>query len=380
MKQSSFYSQTQNKRVLSLFLELVQIDSLTYNEEAVLNYLKQFCQRLNISYQTDKAGEKIGGKANNLIMYLPGAKKATPIFFSCHLDTVAPGQGIEPLVKDGVISSKGETILGADDKAGVAVLLRLAEEVAANPNKFGPIEIVFTVAEEKGLLGSKNLDYSLVKAKFGFVFDAAEPVGHITTRAPYHDSFTATFIGQASHAGVSPEKGVNAIVAAAKAISKMKLGRIDRETTANIGVIEGGRATNIVPEKVVIKGEARSLVLPKLKSQIAQMQKAVEQAAAEVGAKVEVEVNREYNGFSLNKTHQAVKIAQTAMKALGLEPVCVATGGGSDVNIFNAKGKEAVNLGVGYKDPHTTNETIAVAQLVKAAELAVEIAKVAAGF
>jgi len=352
----------------------VQLESLTYQETKVVNFIIQVCQRLNLTYKTDTAGRKIGGQADNLVVYLPGKKQQPPIFFNCHLDTVAPANGVKPVIKDGIIASAGQTVLGADDKAGVAVLLELAHQVVAQPEKFGPIELVFTVAEEKGLLGSKNLDYSLVKAKYGFVFDAAEPVGYLTTQAPYHDSFTATFFGRAAHAGVSPEKGINAVVAAAKAVAKMRLGRLDSQTTANIGAIEGGQATNIVPEKAVIKGEARSLVLAKLKSQIAQMQKAAEQAAQEVGAKVEVNVSREYDGFSLTESHYTVKIAKKAVAAIGLKPVCVATGGGSDVNIFNAKGKEAINLGVGYKDPHTTNETIAVADLSKAAALAVAIA------
>lgn len=363
------------ERLLQSFFELVRIDSLTFDEKRVIDHLAGRLSSLGLLIKTDDAGGKIGGTVGNLIAHLPGDPAVTPIFFNCHVDTVEPGVGVEPHYENGVISSKGETVLGADDKAGVAALVEMAQVLTEEALIHGPIDLVLTVGEEKGLLGAKNLDWSLVTGRYGFVLDAAGPVGDITITAPWQNTITAAFTGKAAHAGVNPEGGISAIQAAARAVETMPLGRRDKETTANIGVIHGGRAINIVPDAAEIKGEARSLKVSKLNRQTERMLQAADRAAKAYGAAVETTVNREYDGFNLSPKNQVVVWAAKAIEAMGIRPAYIATGGGSDTNVFNAQGIPTVNLGVGYLDPHTTTESISLDQLAKAAELAVAIAR-----
>lgn len=363
-------------RLLAGFFELVRIDSLTFNEKKLVGHITDKLTAIGWQVKIDGAGAKIGGDTGNLIAHRPGNPGKPAIFFSCHLDTVEPGVGIEPVVVDGVIRASGNTVLGADDKAGIAAVMEMAQVIAADPGDVGAIDIVFTVGEEKGLLGAKNLDWQMVTGRYGFVLDAAGLVGDITTMAPWQNTFEAVFTGKASHAGVSPETGVSAIQAAARAIETMPLGRRDRETTANIGMIEGGRAPNIIPDKAVIKGESRSLKVSKLNRQTDRMVQAANRAAKAFGATVEVDVAREYDGFKLALKDEVAVWAGQALESIGVKPVYAATGGGSDTNVFNSQNVPTVNLGVGYKDPHTTSESISVDQLTLAAKLAVAIARV----
>ena len=363
------------KRLVANFFELVGIDSLTFNEKDLVDYLSNKLRGLGFSINIDGAGKKIGGNSGNLIAHLPGDTSKPAIFFNCHLDTVEPGIGIEPVLIDGIIKSKSKTILGADDKAGVAALLEMAHAVVEEKASVGPIDIIFTVAEEKGLLGAKHLDWSLVTGECGFVLDAAGMVGEVTIVAPWQNSISAVFYGKAAHAGICPESGVSAIQAAARAVETMPLGRRDRETTANIGEIKGGRAPNIVPESAEIKGEARSAKVSKLNRQTDRMVQAINRSARAYGATADVKVTREYDGFNLSSKNKVVARAGLALKAIGVEPIYTATGGGSDTNVFNAQNIPTVNLAVGYLDPHTTNESISVDQLLLAAELALTIAK-----
>ncbi|MDP1809219.1 MAG: M20/M25/M40 family metallo-hydrolase [Actinomycetota bacterium] len=364
-------------RLLACFLELVRIDSLTFNEKKLVDHLADKLTAIGWQVKIDGAGAKIGGDTGNLIAHRPGNKAKPAIFFSCHLDTVEPGVGIEPVVVDGVVSAKGDTVLGADDKAGIAAVMEMAQVIVADPGEVGPIDIVFTVGEEKGLLGAKNLDWRMVTGRCGFVLDAAGMVGDITIVAPWQNTVNAVFFGKASHAGVSPETGVSAIQAAARAIETMPLGRRDRETTANIGIIQGGRAPNIIPDKAEIKGEARSLKISKLNRQTDRMAQAANRAAKAFGATVEVDIAREYDGFKLSLKDEVVVWAGRALESIGVKPAYAATGGGSDTNVFNSQSVSTVNLGVGYMDPHTTSESISVDQLTLAARLAVAIARVA---
>jgi tripeptide aminopeptidase len=367
------------RRLVSNFFELVRIPSPTFHEKQVVDYLQAKLTPLGFQVGTDDAGTAIGGDTGNLLAHLPGDPEKPAIFFSAHLDTVEPATGIDPVESDGVITAQGDTILGADDKAGVAALLEMAYQVAEHPGTRGSIDLVFTVGEEKGLLGAKGLDWTLVRGDYGFVFDAAGPVGDVTVIAPWQNTIGAVFLGKAAHAGVSPETGVSAIQAAARAVETMPLGRRDHETTANIGLIEGGRAINIVPERAEIKGEARSLKISKLNRQTDRMVLAAERAAKAYGAAVETTVLREYDGFNLSTKDQVVVWAGRALESIGVKPSYVATGGGSDTNVFNARSIPTVNLGVGYRDPHTTDESISVDELARVAELAVAIVKVVAG-
>jgi tripeptide aminopeptidase len=365
--------------LLSTFLDLVKIDSLTFNEKSLANYIGKCLKKMGISFEIDSAGKQVGSNTGNLVARIParGKSKARPILFAAHMDTVAPGTGVQPVVKNGTVRSKGDTILGADDKAGCAIILESLQSLREGNLFHGDIEVVFTIAEEKGLLGAKCLDFDKLKAKWGFVMDGDGTIGNIIVKAPYQDALKMVFKGKAAHAGVNPENGINAIRAASVAISKMKLGRIDEETTANMGVIRGGRAINIVPDETIVEGEARSHSKAKLKVQIRQMLDCAKEANKEVGTKTEVELKRLYDGFAFGEKDKVVSLAMEAARRIEVTPKLVASGGGSDTNIFNKKGIEAVNLSVGARDVHTTSESVSVEAMVKAAEMVIHLIELA---
>lgn len=366
-------------RLLQTFLELVQTDSLSLRERKVGQYILRVLAELGLKVKVDDAAEKIGGEFGNVIAVLESnCEGADAVLLNSHMDTVGPAEGIKPLVIDGIVRSDGKTVLGADDKAGIAVILEGLRSVLESGMEHGRIEIAFTVAEEIGLLGSKNLDLSEFEANHVFILDGEGEVGGIVIRAPSQNSIKATFKGKAAHAGLNPEEGVSAIRAAAEAISCMKLGRIDKETTANVGIMRGGRAANIVPEEAYLEGEARSLSEEKLESQTREMEKCLEEAASRLGAQVETVITRAYSAFNLSPENEIVKIAAEAAGNLGIKARLTATGGGSDTNVFNEAGLPAINLSVGYENVHTTREKVPVENLEKAARYLFEIISVVA--
>jgi tripeptide aminopeptidase len=363
------------KRLVSEFMELVKIDSVTRSEGNVAKVIKEILEGLGAEVYVDNAGEKVGSNTGNIIAKIKGKLEKPTILFSAHMDTVVPGEGINPIIKDGVIYSERDTILGADDKAGIAAIIEGIRVLKENNIPHGDIEILFTIAEEGGLFGVKNLEYKKLEAQLGYVLDSDGKPGTIVVKGPAQDKIDVTIKGKAAHAGVSPEQGVSAIVIASKAISNMNLLRIDEDTTANIGVISGGTATNIVTEKVEIKGEARSTVEEKLNSQTKHMVECFEQWAKELGGEAIVSTERVYSAFNLTENDPVVKNAIKAAENLGFNVVLKATGGGSDTNILNTYGIPTVNLGIGMVKPHTTDEQIAIEDLVNSAKYVVELIK-----
>jgi tripeptide aminopeptidase len=291
------------------------------------------------------------------------------------MDTVVPGKGVKPSVKDGYVVTDGTTILGADDKAGLAAMFESLRVLKEENIEHGTIQFIITVGEESGLVGAKALDPSLVKAKYGFALDSDGKVGTIVVAAPTQAKVKAVIYGKTAHAGVAPEKGVSAITIASKAIAKMPLGRIDSETTANIGRFEGGKATNIVADRADILAEARSLVPEKMEAQVEKMKKAFHEAAEEMGGKVEVDVQVMYPGFKFADGDQVVEIAKKAAAKIGRESKLEQSGGGSDANVIAGFNIPTVNLAVGYEEIHTTNERMPVEELVKLSEMVVAIIK-----
>lgn len=361
---------TVNKeRLVDEFLELVQIDSETKNEAKIAKVLKKKFTDLGLDVVEDNSKEKTGHGAGNLICTLKGTKEnVDPIYFTSHMDTVVPGNGIKPSIKDGYVVSDGSTILGADDKAGLAAIFEMIRTLQENNIEHGDIQFIITAGEESGLVGAKALDASLLKAKYGYAIDSNGQVGDIIVAAPTQAKIFTKMIGKTAHAGVAPEQGVSAITLAAKAISKMPLGRIDDETTANIGRFEGGKQTNIVCDYVEILAEARSLVPEKMEAQVEKMKLAYESTAKEYGGSAEIDVQIMYPGFKQEAGDQVVEVARNAAKAIGRESKLLTSGGGSDANVIAGHGIPTVNLAVGYEDIHTTNERIAVKDLVKIAE------------
>ncbi|APC48362.1 M20/M25/M40 family metallo-hydrolase [Virgibacillus halodenitrificans] len=361
-------------RLVNEFFELVKVDSETKHEASIAKVLKQKLKDLDVEVYEDESITKTGHGAGNLICLLKGNKEDTDcIYFTSHMDTVVPGKSIQPSIKDGYIVSDGTTILGADDKAGLAAILESIRVIRENKVEHGDIQFIITVGEESGLVGAKALDRSLLKADYGYALDSNGDVGDIIVAAPTQAKLFAVIKGKTAHAGVAPEKGVSAITIASKAISRMPLGRIDEDTTANIGRFEGGKQTNIVVDHVEILAEARSLVPEKMEEQVKKMKQTFITVAEEMGGSAEVEVKVMYPGFKHQAGDQVVEIARSAAKKIGRESKLLKSGGGSDANIIAGHGIPTVNLAVGYEEIHTTNERIPVDELVKVTELVTAI-------
>ena len=349
-------------RLLETFLDLVRIDSPSGEEANIAQELTARLRRLGLDVKTDSL--------HNIVARRPG--KGEPLLLMAHMDTVMPGRGIKPVTRDGVVYSDGTTILGADDKSGVAVILEVLHVLREEATESPPLEVVISVQEETGLIGIKGLDATDLESKTGVSFDAGDAPGTIVVTAPSHNILSAVVHGKAAHAGAEPENGVNAIVVAAQAVAAVPLGRIDEETTANIGTIHGGLARNIVPDRVELLGEARSRQEAKLEAQTTKMVEALQSAAKRQGATVDIDVQRAYNGYHLTEGDRTVARLMAACRAVGIEPRLVPTGGGSDVNILNALGKQVVNLSTGMASVHTVDEHVALSDMATCAEIVLE--------
>ena len=366
------------EQLLDLFLQLVRIPSPSGHERRVADLVLARLIAAGLEPVEHAPQGEPGQAAGCIHVVVPGRGRGTPILLCAHLDTVAAEAPIEPVVADGVVRSSGSTILGADDKAAVTVLLAAFAELAADPPA-GRVEALFTPSEEVGLVGAKAFDLSASRAAAGFVLDSTGPLGEVILAGPSQKTIAAEFVGQAAHAGIEPERGRSAIVAAARAVAAMRLGRIDEVTTANVGIIAGGVATNIVPERCVVRGEARSREPERLTEQVRQMVDAAALAAAQTDVDVTTTVTDEYRAFSLSHDSLPARIAAAALRWLGLEPRFAGTGGGSDVNVFNARGLPSVNMSAGYEQVHSSSEYMPIERLDQAYRLVLALAEVAGG-
>ncbi|WP_423407327.1 tripeptidase T [Heyndrickxia sp. MSNUG] len=363
-----------NERLLNEFLELVQIDSETKYETEIARVLKQKFTDLGLEVIEDDTTAVTGHGAGNLICTLNGTKEGVDtIYFTSHMDTVIPAKGVKPSIKDGYVVTDGTTILGADDKTGLAVMLETIKVLKEQSIEHGTIQFIITVGEESGLVGAKALDPSLVKAKYGYALDSDGKVGNIIVAAPTQAKVAAVIHGKTAHAGVAPEKGVSAITIAAKAVARMPLGRIDEETTANIGRFQGGTQTNIVCDHVEILAEARSLIPEKMEAQVKKMKEAFESAAQEMGGKADVDVQVMYPGFKFGEGDLVVELARKAAAKIGRSCELLHSGGGSDANVIAGFGIPTVNLAVGYEEIHTTNERMPIEELEKLGEMVIAL-------
>lgn len=355
------------ERIVETFLHLVGIDSPSKREGRLAGYLVDRLNRLGLSVKVDSCGKKIGGQTGNIIAVLPGRKDRPPILFASHLDTVEPAEGIRPIIKDGIIYSDETTVLAADDKAGVAIILEAIETLKERGIATGDIEILLTVAEELGMLGAKNLDRDRISSQMGFILDGDADVGGIINHVPSRIDFVIEVIGRSSHAGSEPEKGINAIQVAAAGLARCRLGRIDEETTINIGLIRGGTAVNIVPEKAILEGEVRSRTEAKMLCQLEDIEKIFNKAAEESGGKAYLKAEKSFDGYLVDGDEEVVRRAAEAARSAGLVPQLVAAGIGSDMNILNQYGIRSVILGLGIRDAHTRQEHISIQDLTRAA-------------
>ncbi len=346
-------------RLVKTFCDLVRIDSPSGEEEAAAIDLMERLRALGLSPDRDDYGNIIAGEGG-----------PNPLLLSAHLDTVEPGRGISPIVEGDLIVSDGTTILGGDCKAGVAAILEALESIKEDGTTHRPIEVAFTREEEIGLVGARNLDFSKITAKEAVVFDGEGPPSQITSASPTYVGFDVEIRGGAAHAGVEPEKGLSAIAIAAAIVSKLPPGRLDEESTFNVGTIEGGTVRNAVPESTTIRGEFRSRNLETLDSirlQLSEAISSVREAFPE--ATIEDHLHTEFETYTLTDDDPATRLVTAALRSLGLEPSMRPSGGGTDGNIFRRRGISAVVVGMADHDMHTVRESVTIPDLVDAAHL-----------
>lgn len=356
-------------RLTDLFLDLVRLDSPSRGEKPVVDHLVNLLAPRGYDLLVDDAGLAIGGSTGNLLVRVPATGPGDAVGFSAHMDCVPPCIGVQPVLTDGTIRSSGDTVLGGDDKAGIAAILEalfhLEEENLPHP----AIDLLFTVCEEAGMLGAKRLDLSRVRSREIVVLDACGEVGTIIIRSPSKADLSMTFHGRSAHAGIEPEKGISAIQMAASAVSRMRLLRIDEETVANLGRIEGGGQTNIVPNRVTLTGEARAQTDARLLAQVDHMRECCVKAVQELGGSFDFSHEVSYPAMSVPADSMLLHRALHACHDLDLPAALKGSGGGSDANIFSGQGRSCINLGIGMSRVHTTEEFIRVADLEKTARL-----------
>jgi tripeptide aminopeptidase len=367
-------------RLRDNFIDLVKIDSVSRHENKVALSLAEILKKMGGEVAFDNAGEACGSDSGNLIAKFKGNVDKAPIFLCGHMDTVAPGNNINPIFEDGIFRTDGTTVLGADDKSALAIILETLHVIFENKLDHPPIEIIFTVCEEIGLLGAKNIDLSMVDSKIGYILDAWDTEG-IVTKAPTANRFTVKIFGKAAHAGNNPENGVNAISIASHAISRLKLGRIDHETTCNLGIIKGGIATNIVPELIEIDGEVRSHDERKLETITAEIRDAFFNSKKEFCKDIDLPdieflVENDFPKTDIAEDSPVVILAQEAAKNLGRQLKIKTSGGGADANIFCGYGIMPGVLGTGMKAVHTVNESISLSDMEKMTALLLEIVRI----
>jgi tripeptide aminopeptidase len=347
------------ERMTELFLQLVQIESGSENEAEICAFVAEKLRQLGAeSVLIDDASKQLGGTGGNVFARFKGTVTAPPLLLNAHLDTVSPTTGIQIIRTENEIRTNGRTILGADNKAGVAIILEVLQTLKERNLPHPPLEIMFSIREEKGLLGAKVFDASRLQARYGLVVDGREVPSDLFIQSPTHWKFEVVFHGRAAHAGAEPEKGRNAIQMAAKAIAQMEWGRLDEETTANIGTIEGGQAMNVVPDRVKLVGEFRGFDPKRVEELANRWRELCERVAKEHEGRVEVNFSKTFDAVKLTPDMPIVKAAVAALKEVGVEPNLTRTGGGSDANAFSTHGIHCLVFPTGAEAIHTPQERL----------------------
>lgn len=366
------YDDIRRERLINRFIDLAGISSPSWKEEGVINYIVNELAGLNIICRKIKCGNSY-----NLLVNLDGDDYRDVILFSSHMDTVIPCEKVRPVIRNNKIFSDGSSILGADDKAAIAVFLEAIHYIKENKTKHGPVEFLFSCAEETGLNGVKGLDVSLLKAKYAFVFDTEGSVGRVILKAPYHMTINFTVKGKAAHAGIMPEKGISAIRITSAIINMMPHGRIDNESTVNVGTVSGGTATNIVAEECSASLEIRSLSKTKLNTLVKNIINIIKSTCKKNRARVSINKTLEYSGFTINQNDKIIKMINEALIRIKIRPSYEASGGGSDTNILNGAGIKSVNLSIGMRNVHTKKEFVPVSDLVNGTRLVLSLIDIA---
>lgn len=359
--------------IIEDFLELVKTDVQSRNERAIADLLKQKLFDLGCEVKEDGTGPLIQGNTGNIIAKLAGDATVPAIILNAHMDRVKNGDDIKPVITEDKITSDGTTILAADDVAGIAAILDGIRKLKSEDKPHGDVEIVLSVCEEQGVVGSRLLDYSGLKAKMAFVFDSPGGVGRIVNQAPSKSKIKVQVYGRSAHAGNEPEKGLNAIKIAAAALVQVQDGRINERTTANYGVIQGGGSVNVVCDYVEILGEVRSTATEEMRQYIEDIKKTFDKVALEFNTTISVEVEELYETFFVNEDELVSQVAKRALQAVGVEASFTPGGGGMDANNFNRAGIRAIGVATGYSKNHTLNEQLYMPDLIKAGDLVKEI-------
>ena len=370
-------SEHEREQLVAEFIRLCEIESPSGRERGMADAVRAELDRLGLEPEEDDSAAETGSDAGNVLARIPGPEGSPTVLLCAHIDTVPLAAPVEVARDDGLLTNRHEAILGADNKAAVATILAAARHLARDGSPIG-VELLFTTCEERALRGAKAFDRGRLAATFGYVFDHASPVGEIVVASPTYYRLAAAFRGQAAHAGIRPEAGSNAIAAAAVAVAKMRLGRLDPETTANVGHIEGGTAANVVAERCEVELEARSLDDGRAGEVISEMVDACTEAASDGHCDVETSVERLFQGYRLTRTAPAVDTAARALEACGIEPSYIATGGGSDANALIAAGLPVVNLANGTERNHQPDEAVTVEALEQMLDVTLALVREAA--
>jgi tripeptide aminopeptidase len=352
-------SRQEKDRMVEEFMRLCAIESPSRRERPAADAVAEQLREIGLEVDEDGSGAETGSDAGNLLARMPGPEGSRTVLLCAHLDTVPLDDRVEPVREDGLIRNRREAILGADNKAAVAVMVAATRKLAAEGPPVG-IELLFTTCEELALAGAKAFDLGRLGADFGFVFDHATPIGEVIVAAPTYYRVEARFHGQAAHAGMRPEAGHNAIAAAAAGIASMRLGRLDPETTANVGTIGGGTAGNVVAERCKVELEARSLDHDRAGDVVREMVDRLTEAASDGACDLELDVEELFRGYRISRGSAPVQTACRALEELGFEPSFVSTGGGSDANAFQSRGFACVNLANGTEANHQPDERVTV--------------------
>jgi tripeptide aminopeptidase len=363
-------------RLVETFIELIGIDSPSFGEREISSVLAAKLGAAGCDVQIQEYGRSV-----NLVAFRQGnIPHALPIMLSAHMDTIEPTEGITFSVGDGRIRATGQTVLGADDKSALAQIIEAMTVIHERKLSHGDIEIVLSSAEEPGLVGARNLDFGRLRSRYALVLDLSGEVGKMVTAAPTHITYEMVITGRSAHAGIEPEKGINAIRAAAAVISEVPDGRVDEVTTANVGIIHGGTATNVVPKEVVVRGEVRSHDAATLEETKRKIFETAKKAASASHAEVRITEEEEYRSFSISPSEPFLKFLERVFRECGTEPVYTITGGGSDANVFHRHGIMAVNISTGMQNVHSTDEYIEISDLVRGCHVTLKTATSFHGF
>lgn len=357
------------ERLQDRFIEMIKIYSPSKGEKQMADWIENWFTEHKIPFQSDHAGEGYGGNGRNIVGYIKGNQEGMPLGFGAHMDQIEPCEHVNPVIEGNIIRTDGTTTLGGDDKSGIAAILEAVEDILETDAPHRDIYLVFTCSEEISMQGTKHMDLSILPCKDLVIADATGDTGVIAYKAPALEAISVTFHGKKAHAGIAPEKGINAVVAASKAIANMHIGRIDERTTSNIGHIEGGSATNIVTDEVTFTAEIRSHSMNKLAEEVAHMENCCKEAAEAMGASYDFCHEQAYPTLSLDLECDLVKETKKAMEAENITPDLQVIGGGSDANVLAGHGYRSVILGLGMRDVHTVEESLDMDEVWKAAKV-----------